>query len=67
MRMCINYRALNKQTVRNNYPLPRIDDMLDQLNGAQAFSCLDMRQAYHQVRLADSDVPKTAFKTPMGL
>ena len=66
-RMCVDYRALNKQTVRNNYPLPRIDDMLDSLSGATCFSCLDLQQAYHQVRLAPEDVPKTAFTTPLGL
>ena len=67
MRMCVDYRALNKQTIRNSYPLPRIDDMLDKLAGACCFTSLDMQQAYHQVRLADGDVPKTAFVTPMGL
>ena len=65
-RMCVDYRAVNKQTVRNNTPLPRIDDTLDQLEGAACFSCLDLQQAYHQVKLNEEDVPKTAFTTPMG-
>ncbi len=67
MRMCVDYRAVNKMTVRNNYPLPRIDDHLDRLSGAKMFSCLDLQQAYHQIRLSESDIPKTAFTTPHGL
>ena len=67
MRMCIDYRAVNKMTVRNSYPLPRIDDLVDRLTGSSIFSCLDLQQAYHQVRLSDADVPKTAFTTPQGL
>ena len=67
MRMCVDYRAVNKMTVRNSYPLPRIDDMLDKLSGAAVFTCLDLQQAYHQVQLAEEDVPKTAFGTPVGL
>lgn len=67
MRMCVDYRAVNKLTVKNSYPLPRIDDMLDRLSGAKFFTCLDLQQAYHQVRLTEEDVPKTAFTTPMGL
>ena len=65
-RMCVDYRAVNKQTVRNNTPSPRIDDTLDQLEGPACFSCLDLQQAY-QVELNKEDVPKTAFTTPMGL
>ena len=65
--MCVDYRAVNKQTVRNSTPLPRIDDTLDQLEGAACFSCLDLQQAYHQVKLNEEDVPKTAVTTPMGL
>ena len=65
--MCIDYRAVNKMTVKNSYPLPRIDDLLDKLAGAKLFSCLDLQQAYHQNRLTEADVPKTAFKTPQGL
>ena len=67
MRMCVDFRMLNKQTIRNNYPLPRIDDLLDRLEGATIYSCLDMQQAYHQVRLSDQDTAKTAFTTPQGL
>ena len=67
MRMCVDYRAVNKLTVKNSYPLPRIDDMLDRLAGAKIFSALDLQQAYHQVRLNPEDVPKTAFTTSMGL
>ena len=66
LRMVIDYRALNKLTKRNAYPLPRIDDMLDHLAGAKVFSLIDLRQAYHQCRLVNSDVPKTAFRTPLG-
>ena len=67
MRMCVDYRAVNKLTVRNSYPLPRIDDMLDKLSGSSIFTCLDLQQAYHQVRLNEEDIPKTAFVTPIGL
>ena len=67
LRMCVDFRALNKMTVRNSYPLPRIDDLFDELRNAQVFSCLDLQQAYHQVRLRDDDTPKTAFVTPKGL
>ena len=67
MRMCVDYRAVNKLTVRNSYPLPRIDDMLDRLSGSSISACLDLQQAYHQVRLSEEDVPKTAFTTPIGL
>ena len=66
LRMCIDYRALNKITVKNRYPLPRIDDLFDRLQGASYFSSFDLSQGYHQIRLAESDVPKTAFNTPMG-
>jgi hypothetical protein len=64
--MVIDYRAINKLSKRNAFPLPRIDDMLDHLAGATTFSLIDLRQAYHQCRLVDSDVPKTAFRTPLG-
>ena len=67
LRMCIDFRALNKATIRNNHPLPRIDDLLDQLHGSAVFSCLDLQQAYHQIRLRDEGVQKTTFTTPEGL
>ena len=67
LRMCIDYRGLNKQTVKNRFPIPRIDDLFDQLAGAKVFSSIDLQSAYHQVRLKPEDVPKTAFTTPMGL
>ena len=66
LRLVIDYRMLNRLTVKNKYPLPRIDDMLDALSGAKVFSSLDLRQAYHQIKLQDSDKPKTAFRTPFG-
>ena len=66
LRMCIDYRALNKQTVKNRYPLPRIEDLFDKLGEARVFSSLDLAQGYHQIRVTDEDVPKTAFRTPFG-
>ena len=66
-RMCVDYRALNKVTIPNRYPLPRIDDLLDRMQGAKVFSSLDLLYAYHQIRLVDDDVVKTALKTPFGL
>ncbi|KAL0543546.1 hypothetical protein IC582_018644 [Cucumis melo] len=66
MRLCIDYRELNKVTVKNRYPLPRIDDLFDQLQGATVFSKIDLRSGYHQLRIKDEDVPKTTFRFRYG-
>ncbi|GKB45658.1 putative reverse transcriptase domain-containing protein [Tanacetum coccineum] len=62
-RMCIDYRKLNKLTVKNRYPLPRIDDLFDQLQGPSVYSKIDLRSGYHQLRVREEDIPKTAFRT----
>ncbi|GKB07305.1 putative reverse transcriptase domain-containing protein [Tanacetum coccineum] len=65
-KMCIDYRKLNKLTVKNRYPLPRIDDLFDQLQGSSVYSKIDLRSGYHQLRVSDEDNPKTAFRTRYG-
>ena len=64
LRLCVDYRELNKRTIKNKYPLPRIDDMFDQLHGARIFSQLDLATGFHQLRVAEESVPLTAFRTP---
>ncbi|GJT79735.1 putative reverse transcriptase domain-containing protein [Tanacetum coccineum] len=66
LRMCIDYRELNKLTVKNRYPLPMIDDLFDQLQGSSVYSKIDLRSGYHQLRVRDEDIPKTAFRTRYG-
>ncbi|CDH56333.1 retrotransposon ty3-gypsy subclass [Lichtheimia corymbifera JMRC:FSU:9682] len=66
MRMCVDYRAINQVTKRNSHPLPRIDECLEQLGGAKYFSSIDLKSGYHQVRIRDEDIPKTAFNTRYG-
>ncbi|GJS42398.1 hypothetical protein Tco_0567441 [Tanacetum coccineum] len=65
-RMCIDYRELNKLTVKNRYPLPRINDLFDQLQGSSVYSKIDLRSGYHQLRVCEKDIPKTAFRTRYG-
>jgi hypothetical protein len=65
-RLCVDYRQLNKITVKNKYPLPRIDDLFDQLQGSQCFSKIDLRSGYHQLKIKDEDISKTAFRTRYG-
>jgi hypothetical protein len=65
--MCIDYRPLNVVTMKNKYPLPRIDLLFNQLIGAQVFSKIDLRMGYHQIKIHEEDIPKTAFFTRYGL
>ena len=66
LRLCVDYRQLNKMTLKNKYLLPRIDDLFDQLKGTSVFSKIDLRSGYHQLRIKDADVHKTVFRTWYG-
>jgi hypothetical protein len=66
-RLCVNYHALNEVTIKNKYPLPRIDDLFDQLHGVCVFSKIDLRSGYHQLKIRECDIPKTAFVSRYGL
>ena len=66
LRLCIDYRDLNKATVKNRYPIPRIDDLFDQMKGTSVFSKIDLRLGYHQLRIKENGIPKTAFRTRFG-
>jgi hypothetical protein len=67
MCLCVDYRPLNAVTIKNKYPLPRIDILFDQLAKAQVFSKIDLRSSYHQIKIRAEDIPKTAFTTRYGL
>ena len=67
LRMCVDYRPLNEITIKNKYPLPRIDILFDQLSGARYFSKIDLRLGYHQIKIRKEDIPKIAFSTRYGL
>ena len=66
LRLCMNYRQLNRVTIKNRYPLPRIDDLFDQLRGVRVYSMIDLRTGYHQLRVRETDIPKTTFRTRYG-
>jgi hypothetical protein len=65
--MCVDYRSLNEVTIKNKYPLPRIEDLFDQMTGASVFSKINLQSGYHQLKIRESDIPKTAFRTRYGL
>jgi hypothetical protein len=67
LRLCVDYRLLNAVTIKNKYPLPRIDILFDQLAGAQVFSKIDLHSGYHQIKICAEDIPKTTFTTRYGL
>ena len=66
LRLCVDYRMLNKLTIKNRYPLPRIPELMDRLKGASVFSKIDLRSGYHQIRVKDEHVERTAFNTRYG-
>ena len=66
LRLCIDYKKLNRVTIHNQYPLPRIDELFDQLQGSRVYFKIDLRLGYHQLRVHKSDVPKTVFRTRYG-
>jgi hypothetical protein len=66
-RVCVDYRSLNEVTIKNKYPLPLIEDLFDKMKGASVFSKIDLRSGYHQLRIQEVGIPKTAFHTRCGL
>ena len=66
LRLCVDFRQLNRVTIKNQYPLPRIDDLFDQLRGARVYSKIDICTGYHQLRVREADIPKTTFRMRYG-